>query len=111
MCYLCTRFVPSWAPNMAFAHLKNAGITDNSKVDFTKTKVVRLASEKIGDDLYRQLHLVTFTEKSGNRIEVITSNDASSVECSMSDVEVFVVSRRLGRGGRDAQHHSGAARP
>ena len=91
--------VGSWAPSMAFVHLKNAGITDNDKLDFTKTKVVRLASEKIGNDLYRQLHRVTFTEKSGRIIEVITSNDASSQECSMSGVEVYVVSKRLGEHG------------
>jgi hypothetical protein len=55
-----------------------------------------LASEKIGKDLYRQIHYVVFTEKSGRTIEVITSNDASNVECSMSAVKVFVVSKRLG---------------
>lgn len=81
---------------MAFVHLKNAGLTNNDKIDFTKTKTVRLASERIGKDLYRQIHHVVFTEKTGNTIEVITSNDASSQECSMSGVEVFVVSTRLG---------------
>jgi len=81
---------------MAFGALKNAGITNNDKVDFTKTKTVKLASEKIGKDLYRQVHLVTFAEKSGQTIEAITRNDASSEECSMSGVEVYVVSRRLG---------------
>jgi len=84
---------------MAFVHLKNAGLTDNNKLDFTKTKTVRLASEQVGKDLYRQVHLVTFTEKSGKNIEVITRNDASNEECSMSGVEVYVVSNRLG-GGR-----------
>jgi len=88
--------VDAWATSMAFVHLKNAGITDNAKVDFTKTRTVRLASQKIGDDLYRQIHRVRFTEKSGQVIEVITSNDASSVECSMSGVDVFVISRHLG---------------
>jgi len=39
---------------------------------------------------------VTFTEKSGKTIEVITRNDASNEECSMSGVEVYVVSNRLG---------------
>jgi len=81
---------------MAFVRLKNAGLTDNDKIDFRKTKTVRLASERIGDDLYRQVHHVVFTEKSGGTIEVITASDASSEECSMSDVEVFVISRRLG---------------
>jgi len=86
----------NWAASMAFVHLKNAGLTDNGKLNFSKTKVARLASEKIGTDLYRQIHRVVFAEKSGGTLEVITSNEASSQECSMSGVEVYVVSRRLG---------------
>lgn len=86
----------NWAAAMAHAHLKNAGLIENSKVDFSKTKVVRLASEKVGADLYRQIHRVVFTEKAGSTIEVITSNEASNQECSMSGVEVFVISRQLG---------------
>ena len=35
-------------------------------------------------------------EKSGKVIEVITSNDASNTECSMSDVDVFIISRHFG---------------
>jgi len=92
----CSR-TNQWPTNMAFVHLKNAGITDNSKLDFTKTKTIRLASEKIGEDLYRQIHHVIFTEKSGNVIEVITINEVSSIECSMSGVDVFVISKHLGQ--------------
>lgn len=88
--------VKRWATTMAYVNLKNAGITDSNKLDFTKTKTVRLASEKIGKDLYRQIHHVTFTEKTGKVIEVITSNDASSEECSESGVDVYVVSKHLG---------------
>jgi len=88
--------VERWATSMAFVHLKNARLTDNNKLDFSKTKTTRLASEKIGKDLYRQVHHVVFTEKSGVKLEVITVNDASSEECSMSGVQVFVVSRELG---------------
>jgi hypothetical protein len=88
--------VNAWATAMAFVHLKNAGLTDNDRLDFTKTKTVRIASERVGKDLYRQVHHVTFTEKSGKTIEVITRNDASHQECSMSDVEVYVISHRLG---------------
>lgn len=88
--------VDRWPTSMAFVHLKNAGITTNENIDFKKTKTTRLASEKVGEDLYRQIHLITFTEKSGNTISVITSNEASSEECSMSGVDVFVVSRHLG---------------
>jgi hypothetical protein len=86
----------NWATSMAFVHLKNAGLISNDTTDFSKTKTIRIASEKIGKDLYRQVHYVTFTEKSGNVIEVVTVNDASHQECSMSGVQVFVVSKKLG---------------
>ena len=86
----------SWPTNMAFVHLKNAGLTNNSQTDPTKAVAVRLASEKIGKDRYRQIYRITFRVKSGNDIEVITSSDASFDECSMSGVDVFVVSRHLG---------------
>lgn len=88
--------VERWATSMAFVHLKNAGLTDNAKLDFTKTKTIRIASEKIGKDLYRQIHHVIFTEKTGHTIEVVTVNNASSDECSMSGVTVFVASQQLG---------------
>jgi hypothetical protein len=42
-----------WAARMALTHLKNAGLI-LMESDFTTPKVVRLASEKIGKDLYRQ---------------------------------------------------------
>ena len=90
-----------WAASMAFATLKNQGITDNDKVDFSKTQAVKLASEKIGkdkdyhDDLYRQVQSVKFTEKSGNVIDVITISDATKTECSMGSVEVYVVSKHI----------------
>ena len=54
--------VDQWPTNMAFVHLKNAGITTNEKIDFKKTKTTRLTSEKVGTDLYRQIHHVTFTD-------------------------------------------------
>jgi ethanolamine ammonia-lyase large subunit len=88
--------VDNWAARMAFTHLKNAGLIENSTVDFKKTHVTRLASQQLGKDLYRQVHDVKFTEKSGNVIEIITMNDASHQECSVSGVDVFVVSKHLG---------------
>jgi hypothetical protein len=86
----------SWATSMAFVHLKNAGMLYNETTDFSKTRTTRIASEKIGKDLYRQVHRVTFIQKSGSPIEVITVNDASHEECSMGGVEVFVISKELG---------------
>ncbi|MBT9568593.1 MAG: hypothetical protein IV085_09880 [Thiobacillus sp.] len=81
---------------MAFTHLKNAGEFDNDSLDFSKTKVTRLASEKIGKDLYRQIHLVKFVKQSGEDVLAMTVNEVSSQECSMSNVDVYLVSKQLG---------------
>jgi hypothetical protein len=84
-----------WPTNMAFVLMKNAGITDNNEIDFSKTKTVRIASERVDKDLWRQVYDVTFTERSGGKIEAIAVHEASREECSMTGVELYVVSRHL----------------
>ena len=85
-----------WSTSMAFGYLKDVGAINNENTDFGKTKTIRLASEKIGKDLYRQIHLVTFVKKSGEIVMAITNSDASNEECSMSDVEVYLVAKQIG---------------
>lgn len=82
--------------SMAFVHLKNAGLSTGERVDLNQSSATRIASEKRSDSLWRQVHLVRFVEKAGDTISVITANDVSHEECSMSAVEVYVVSQRLG---------------
>ncbi|HEY9097715.1 MAG TPA: hypothetical protein VIN38_02480 [Thiobacillus sp.] len=91
----CTK-PDAWPAGMAFTHLKNAGELDNNVLDFSQTKVTRLASEKIGKDLFRQVHLVKFVKQSGDIVLAMTVNEVSSQECSMSNVDVFLVSKQLG---------------
>ncbi|MGT2436057.1 hypothetical protein ACU4GH_09475 [Bradyrhizobium betae] len=86
----------SWPTNMALVHLKNAGLIDIPSVIEAQTRAVRLASEKIGKDLYQQVYDITFRTSDGKTIEVITNSRASSEECSMSGVDVYVVSNRIG---------------
>jgi len=43
----------SWPRNMAEVKLKNVGIVDPAKFDESKTQAVRIASQKVGRDLYR----------------------------------------------------------
>jgi hypothetical protein len=86
----------AWPAGMAFTHLKNAGVVTNDALDFKKTTVTRLASEKIGKDLYRQVHLIRFFKISGESIQAIAVNEVSNQECSMSNVDVYLVSSRLG---------------
>ncbi|WP_233804944.1 hypothetical protein [Paraburkholderia sp. HP33-1] len=87
-----------WPTNIAENSLKDAGMLGN--IDYTKTQAVQLASEKIGkyedgEQMWREVYHITFHEKNGNKVKVITVNDAGEFECSMSSVEVFVVSKHL----------------
>lgn len=59
-------------------------------------KVRLITSEKIGKDLFRQVHLIQFSVKTGEKLSAITVNEVSSQECSMSNVDVYLVSRQLG---------------
>lgn len=86
----------AWPSGVAFTYLKNAGLVNNQSIDFKKTEVTRLASEKLAKDLYRQVHLIHFFKKSGDGIEVITVNEVSSQECSVSEADVYLVSKRFG---------------
>ena len=85
-----------WPSAMAFVHLKNPRVTNNENVDFSRVKSMRVPSERIGKDPYRQVHLVTFVERSGNEIEIVTVSDGPSQECSMGPVDVYIVSRHFG---------------
>lgn len=82
-----------WPSNMAFVHLKNHGLTKNEHLDFSKTEVLRIASEQINDTTHRQVHLVTFTETDGDTIATITISDATVDECSISEVDVYRVEK------------------
>jgi hypothetical protein len=85
----------NWAAGITQATLKNAGLLNNGEIDFTKTRVIRIASEKVGKDLYRQVHRIIFARTAGRTIEVIAVNDASGAECSASGVEIFVIGRHF----------------
>ena len=87
--------VNRWPTSMAYAELKNEGIVSSETIDFTKTQTIRIASEQIGNDLYHQVHLVTFTKINSEIIQVLTVSDASSEECSLGAVDVYVISKKL----------------
>jgi hypothetical protein len=86
----------AWPTTMTLVYLQDAGITSGAKIDSSRTKTGRIASERLGKDLYHQVYYVSFTEKSGKVIDAIAVHDASHDECSMSGVQVFLVSRILG---------------
>ncbi|MEM5311265.1 hypothetical protein [Paraburkholderia sp. JHI869] len=96
VCFAASPHCANWPTDMALIHLKNAGIADPARIDESRTKAVELATEKVGKDRYRQIYDITYHEKSGKEIRVITSSEASSEECSMGRVDVYVVSRKIG---------------
>lgn len=82
-----------YAASTAFAVLKNAGVVTNGNVDFTRVKSAAIVSERIGKDLWRQLFRVSFPLKSGRHVEALVISDASAEECSMSEPQIFLVSK------------------
>jgi hypothetical protein len=84
-----------WPASIAYTQLKNAGVLSPETVNFDRVRSVRVASEKIEADLWRQVHRVRFPLKNGKVVQVLTVSDASSEECSMGDVQIYVVSRYL----------------
>jgi len=86
----------NWAAGSTYAQLKNAGLLSPDSVDFSKTHVQLLAQQKIGKDLYRQIHEILFTLKSGSIVRALSTSNASSQECSMSNVKIRVVGQVLG---------------
>lgn len=88
---------PSWPTNIAEVVMKNANIVDIVDLDESKTVAKPIAIQQMGKDLYRQVYDITFQTTAGKTFRVITVNDASSQECSMSDVKVYLASEILSR--------------
>jgi hypothetical protein len=84
-----------WPAAMVFVAMKNAKIVTNDQIDFSRTRVTRIASEQIGPDLWRQVHLVQYFRRDGSALEAIAVSDSSQDECSMGDVKTFVISTKL----------------
>jgi hypothetical protein len=85
----------NWPAANTFAQMKNSGLIKNNLADFKLTKVERIASEKIGKDLWKQVHLVKYFRKDGSVLKAIAVANASLEECSMSDVKIYIVSGEL----------------
>ena len=88
-------YCDSWPMNMSEVWLQNAGIVDIKNLDESKTKSTLLASEKKAKGLYTQIYHFIFYDKKGNIYEIITNSDASYEECSMSDVDVYLISKLI----------------
>ncbi|MCX6873649.1 MAG: hypothetical protein NTW21_07555 [Verrucomicrobia bacterium] len=100
-----------WPAMMAHVELQNAGLINNDDVVSSPPKVIRIASEKIGEDLYRQVHLITFKRKSGQILKVMTVNNVSSVESSKSAVDVYIISAKYSTNSLKVESYDKATEP
>jgi hypothetical protein len=91
-----------WPTAMVFVAMKNAKIVTNDQIDFSRTQTTRIASEKIGPDLWRQVHLVRYFRNDGAALEAVAVSDSSQEECSMGDVQTFVISKKLLPSGQNS---------
>ena len=79
----------NWAAAMAGVYLKNKGLTQTAG-GFDSVLVNRLASEPLGKDLFNQVHTVLI-QQGEKTFTLITVNTASFEECSVSEVDVYLV--------------------
>ncbi|MCC8392391.1 hypothetical protein LJ656_07300 [Paraburkholderia sp. MMS20-SJTR3] len=86
----------NWPTRLAEGQLKRNGILGN--IDDSRTRAVLVSNEKIGkyedgQQMWRQVYHITFHDKSGRVIDVMTVSDAGEFECSLTGADVFVVTQ------------------
>ncbi|MBB5429032.1 hypothetical protein QF000_003948 [Paraburkholderia atlantica] len=85
--------------------------TDILSLDFdaTKTKAVRLASEKNGkyedgEQKWRGIYQITFEERNGNKIKLVAVYEIGEPECTITDEQFLIVSKQLQRVDGDTRY-------
>ena len=79
----------------AYSALTQSFGIPGESLDKAKTTTRRISSQKIGKDLYLQVHLVNFMTKTGTSTSAIVVNEVSSQECSVSAEDVYLISNKL----------------
>jgi hypothetical protein len=71
--------------------LTDAGVVEAGQLDSTEAILTKISSQKIGKNLFRQVHLVILAKKSGQAVEAVAVADVSTRECRVAKVEVYLV--------------------
>jgi len=89
-----------WARPIGYLYFNKSGLLDNENFDHTKLSVSRLASERITDDLYHQVHRFAYTKNNGDNVSIIIANDAytensdaSILRCPVGSVNAYIISK------------------
>ena len=92
--YDCS-YLHNYAENISYLKLKDQKLINPDSVIENKTKSILIASEKINKNLYKDVHLITFFLKNNTTIKVIAINNSSPEECSMSDVDIYLIKSKI----------------
>ena len=71
------------------------GATPITVIDEDKIEYHLIFIEKTGRNLWRQMYYIKYYFRDGHAVSVITENDISREECSMSPVIVSIIKREL----------------
>lgn len=85
--------------DLAQVYLTNAGLIDQTKVDFHQTEVQLLLKKSLGAGRFEQVFFMTLRPTGGKPVSIVTvSTTESDGECPGTDgVKVYVVSQELGK--------------
>ena len=75
--------------------MKDAGLLTNYNVKWKDIRSRTIASQRIGKNLWRQVFRVTYPLTTGQRLEAIVVEEVSFDECSMSEPQIFLISKAL----------------
>ena len=89
-----------WARPLGYLYFNKSKLLENENFDHTKLSVTRLASERINDNLYHQVHHFAYSKNNGAVVSIIITNDAytensdaSILRCPVGSVNAYVISK------------------
>ncbi|CAM3967667.1 hypothetical protein [Vibrio aerogenes] len=83
----------TWPMEIAKSWLKDRKIIESENIlDASKTQFRKLASEDLKEGLYTDIYFFSFFDKHGKEYDLITQNISSDEECSISEVNIYMVS-------------------
>ena len=80
---------------VAFGAMKNEGLLTSYNVLWKQVRGRTIASQRIGKNLWRQVFRVTYPLTTGTKVEAIVVEDVSTDECSVSEPQIFLISKAL----------------
>ena len=78
---------------IGLAQLKTWGTVTTDTIVWKDATSIRVASEQVGADAWRQVHRVKWPLKNGRLVEMVIVSEASARDCSTGNVDILVVTK------------------